>query len=99
MTTMLKVAIGVVATGGLVGCVETTGSGSTPSGVVAPPDMVDECIRQIRVGQPDARITTRPAITAGPDNRVFVGMSVDDARYGCRIEDDGSYTAFPQFAN
>jgi hypothetical protein len=61
--------------------------------------MVDECIRQIRVGQPDASITTRAPITAGPDNRVFVGMSVNEASYGCRIEDDGSYTAFPQFAN
>ncbi|WP_292309090.1 hypothetical protein [Marivita sp.] len=99
MKTMFQATIGVVALGGLVGCVETTGSGSTPSGVVAPPGMVDECIRQIRVGQPDASINTRAPITAGPDNRVFVGMSVNEASYGCRIEDDGSYTAFPQFAN
>lgn len=99
MKTVLKFVIGAAALGSLAGCVETSGSGSTSSGVFAPPGMVDECIRQIRVGQPNASISTRPPITAGPDNRVFVGMTVDGASWGCRIEDDGSYTAFPQFAN
>ena len=99
MKTMLKLMIGTVALGSLAGCVETNSSGSTSGGVFAPPGMVDECVRQIRVGQPSATISTRPPITAGPDNRVFVGMTVDGASWGCRIEDDGSYTAFPQFAN
>ncbi|MGF1451860.1 MAG: hypothetical protein ACFB21_07295 [Opitutales bacterium] len=42
---------------------------------------------------------TRDPILAGPDNRVFVGMVVDGMTWGCRIKDDGSYTAFPNFAN
>ena len=99
MKNVIKVVIGAAALGALAGCVETGGSSSAPSGVVAPPGMVDECIRQIRVGQPNANISTRAPITAGPDNRVFVGMTVDGASWGCRIEDNGSYTAFPQFAN
>ena len=99
MNGIFKLFTGAVALGALGGCVETGGSGGTSSGVVAPPGMVDECIRQVRVGQPDASISTRAPITAGPDNRVFVGMTVDGASWGCRIESDGSYTAFPQFAN
>ena len=83
----------------LAGCAETGGTGGASGGAVPPPGMVDECIRQVRVGQPTASISTRPPITAGPDSRVFVGMSVDGASWGCRIENDGSYTAFPQFAN
>ena len=100
MKNVMKLVIGAAALGAVAGCVETGGSGSTASGgIVAPPGMVDECIRQIRVGQPNANITTRTPITAGPDNRVFVGMTVDGASWGCRIEDNGSYTAFSQFAN
>jgi hypothetical protein len=100
MNGILKIAVGAVVLGALSGCVETSGpSDAKPSGVVAPAGMVDECIRQIRVGQPNASISTRAPITAGPDNRVFVGMTVDGASWGCRIEDNGTYTAFPQFAN
>lgn len=84
----------------VAGCVETTSSGGgTAAAVTAPPGMVDECIRQIRVGRPDAAITVRDPILAGPDQRVFVGMTVDGVTWGCRIEDNGSYTAFPNFAN
>ena len=99
MKTSIKLAgLGLVAAT-LAGCVETSGSSNASSGVFAPPGMVEECVRQVRVGQPNANITTRAPITAGPDNRVFVGMTVDGASWGCRIEDNGSYTAFPQFAN
>ncbi|MBY6004466.1 hypothetical protein KUV62_11135 [Salipiger bermudensis] len=99
MKLMTQIIVGAAVLSALAGCVETSGSETSPGGIVAPPGMVDECIRQVRVGQPDASISTRPPITAGPDNRVFVGMTVDGASWGCRIEDDGSYTAFSQFAN
>lgn len=100
MKNMTKFVIGAAALGAVAGCVETGGSGGAASGgVVAPPGMIDECVRQIRVGQPNANITTRAPITAGSDNRVFVSMLVDGATWGCRIEDNGSYTAFPEFAN
>lgn len=99
--------IGVAALAGLAGCGEGGSAGgpaSAPSAptsgsVVAPTGMIDECIRQVRVGAPDASIATREPILAGPDQRVFVGMTVDGVNWGCRIEDDGSYTAFPNFAN
>lgn len=93
------VIVGVASLGALAGCVETGGSGGGSAGIVAPSGMVDECIRQVRVGQPNASIITRDPILAGPDNRVFVGMTVDGVSWGCRIENDGSYTAFPNFAN
>ncbi|SIO43827.1 hypothetical protein SAMN05444722_2151 [Rhodovulum sp. ES.010] len=99
MNGSIRIMIGAAALGALAGCVETGGSGGTSGGVVAPAGMVDECIRQVRVGRPDASITTRDPILAGPGNRVFVGMTVDGMSWGCRIEDDGSYTAFPTFAN
>ena len=98
MKSLIKIVVGTAALGAVTACVETDG-GSASSGIVAPPGMVDECVRQIRVGQPNAAISTSAPITAGPDNRVFVGMTVDGASWGCRIEDNGSYTAFPQFAN
>jgi hypothetical protein len=99
MNTTIKAIIGATALCALAGCVETRGSSAASGGVVAPSGMVDECIRQIRVGQPNASITTRDPILAGPDQRVFVGMTVDGVSWGCRIEDNGSYTAFPNFAN
>ena len=55
----------------LTGCVEVS---SSNEGLVASSGMVEECSRQIKVGRPDATISTRGVITAGPDNRVFVRM-------------------------
>jgi hypothetical protein len=100
MNSSAKGMIGAAAIAALAGCVEVSapGGGSSNS-VVAPPGMIDECIRQVRVGQPNAVITTRDPILAGPDNRVFVGMTVNGVNWGCRIENNGSYTAFPNFAN
>jgi hypothetical protein len=99
MNNTIKVIIAATALCALAGCVETRGSSGTSGGAVAPSGMVDECIRQIRVGQPNASITTRDPILADPDQRVFVGMTVDGVSWGCRIENDGSYTAFQNFAN
>ena len=80
----------------LTGCVEVSSSNED---IVAPSGMVEECTRQIRVGRPDANVSTREVITAGPENRVFVSLLVDGESWGCRIEDNGSFTAFSQFAN
>jgi hypothetical protein len=91
--------VGLSALGILAACVETGPSGSATGAAVAPPGMVDTCVRQIRAGNPAASITTRAPILAGPDRSVFVPMTVDGATWGCRIEADGSYTAFPEFAN
>ncbi|NOD35875.1 MULTISPECIES: hypothetical protein [unclassified Ruegeria] len=80
----------------ITGCVEISQSNED---IVAPSGMVEECTRQIRVGRPYATISIREVITAGPDNRVFVGMMVDGESWGCREEDNGIFTAFSQFAN
>lgn len=99
MNGTIKVVVVATALVVVAGCVETGGSSGGSGSVVAPDGMIDECVRQVRVGQPNASIMTRAPITAGPENRVFVGMTVDGASWGCRIEDNGSFTAFPQFAN
>ncbi|MEE4119546.1 MAG: hypothetical protein V2I65_11070 [Paracoccaceae bacterium] len=90
---------GLSALGILAACVETGPSGGTTGGVVAPPGMVDTCVRQIRAGNPTASVTTRAPILAGPDRRVFIPMTVDGAAWGCRTKTDGRYTAFPEFAH
>ena len=99
MNAAIRRLAGPAALIALSGCVETGAPDTSAARVVDPPGMVDECIRQVRVGRLNAGITTRAPILAGPDDRVFVGMTVDGATWGCRIENDGSSTAFPNVAN
>ncbi|MFC3613315.1 hypothetical protein ACFORG_06040 [Lutimaribacter marinistellae] len=99
MKTVSKLFVRTAALSIAAGCVETGSTGDTSSELVSSPGMVDECVRQIRVGQPNASISTRPPVTAGRDNRIFADITVDGASWGCRIGDNGSFTAFPQFAN
>jgi hypothetical protein len=102
MTRTGIMCVGAAAQLALSGCetaVAPGGGGNAAGSIVPPEGMIDECVRQIRVGNPGASISTRAPILAGPDQRVFVGLTVDGATWGCRIEDNGSFTAFPEFAN
>ena len=87
----------------VAGCVATPAppTDRLSDNATAPAGMREACIAQATrlTGVPVSGIVTRPAIEVGPDRRAFIGMSVEGESYGCRIEDDGSYTVFSQFAN
>ncbi len=59
--------------------------------------MREECIAQATrlTGSPERDIVAANPIEAGPDRRAFIGLTVNGASYGCRIEDDGRYLAKP----
>lgn len=86
----------------LTACVETTSTGGGLSdNATAPAGMQEACIAQATrlTGVPESGIVATNPIEAGPERRAFIGLTVNGASYGCRIEDDGSYTVFSQFAD
>ena len=91
---------GAIAVSGCVAAPEPP-SGGLSDTATAPVGMREACIAQAMrlTGAPASGIVARPPIEVGPDRRAFIGLSVEGASYGCRIEDDGSYTVFSQFAN
>ncbi len=94
--------MGLAATVTLTACVETSSnSGGLSDNAIAPVGMREACIAQATrlTGVPESGIVAANPIEAGPDRRAFIGLTVNGASYGCRIEDDGSYTVFSQFAN
>lgn len=103
MTRNLAAFAGATALIASAGCVSTQAppSAGLSDNAVAPAGMREACVAQaVRLtGVPASGIVTRPPIEVGPDRRAFIGMSVAGASYGCRIENDGSYTVFSQFAN
>ncbi|SEN07296.1 hypothetical protein [Palleronia pelagia] len=100
MTERLSRAVRLFAlVGVLSGCIV---EGPPISGPVStPPGMKESCIAQaVRLtGAPQSAIVARAPISVGPENRPFIGLNVAGASYGCRIEDDGSYTVFSEYAN
>ena len=90
------VALGLV----LAGCVdEDATSGGLSDNIAAPAGMREACLAHaVRLtGAASSGITMRaPIETAGGP---FIGMTINGASYGCRLEADGSVTVFSQFAN
>lgn len=102
MISKMKPVAGTAILIALAGCMETRAPADGMSNnAVAPAGMREECIAQATrlTGVPANRIVPANPIEVGPDRRAFIGLTIDGASYGCRIEDDGSYTVFSQYAN
>lgn len=102
MIAHLKYLSGSALLVALAGCVDSgSGGGGMSDSGAAPAGMREACIALATrlTGAPASSIVAANPITVGPDQRAFIGLTVNGASYGCRIEDDGSYTVFSQYAN